>query len=279
MIVRRSVLIVVACALLAAACTKSAGTGSAPTTPTPDARFIGFDGHDIPLRAPPLGRRDRVVLELTVRRRPARDVRERPGGVHVPRRPERAGHLRHAGNPGQRRATLPAPTTQATGTGPSLSDPSTARGVYDARATTFDHPGLVGGHRGGRRGGFRTGRGEHHPLRRLREAGAPRARPAGAEDREPHDVDPGRAAGLARLARARPQRQRPRPVDPPMDDREGARRAPADPGGVLHARLLHQPVLRPHDRRRRAARRRPMRTAPCSSTWRSTRATRTAERS
>ncbi len=36
---------------------------------------------------------------------------------------------------------MPAPTTQATGTGPSLSDPSTARGVYDARATTFDHPG------------------------------------------------------------------------------------------------------------------------------------------
>ena len=36
---------------------------------------------------------------------------------------------------------LPAPTTKKTGDGPSLSDPSTARGVYDARNITFDKPG------------------------------------------------------------------------------------------------------------------------------------------
>jgi hypothetical protein len=37
---------------------------------------------------------------------------------------------------------LPAPTTQATGSGPSLNDPGTARGVYLARGITFDHPGV-----------------------------------------------------------------------------------------------------------------------------------------
>lgn len=36
---------------------------------------------------------------------------------------------------------LAAPTTQQTGTGPSLSDPSTARGLYDARNVTFDKAG------------------------------------------------------------------------------------------------------------------------------------------
>lgn len=38
-------------------------------------------------------------------------------------------------------AYLGAPTTQQTGIGPSLSDPSTARGVYQATNITFDKPG------------------------------------------------------------------------------------------------------------------------------------------
>jgi hypothetical protein len=37
---------------------------------------------------------------------------------------------------------LPAPGTTQTGPAPSLSDPGTARGVYLARAVTFDRPGL-----------------------------------------------------------------------------------------------------------------------------------------
>jgi hypothetical protein len=38
-------------------------------------------------------------------------------------------------------AYLPAPTTRTGGSTPSLSDPSTARGVYDAHAITFLHAG------------------------------------------------------------------------------------------------------------------------------------------
>lgn len=37
---------------------------------------------------------------------------------------------------------IAAPTTTPSGPQPTLSDPSTARGVYDARDTTFDEPGL-----------------------------------------------------------------------------------------------------------------------------------------
>jgi hypothetical protein len=37
---------------------------------------------------------------------------------------------------------LPAPTTKTDGAGPALSDPSTARGVYQAENVTFDHPGI-----------------------------------------------------------------------------------------------------------------------------------------
>lgn len=37
---------------------------------------------------------------------------------------------------------LPAPTTMADGSGPSLSNPGAARGVYLARDITFDHAGL-----------------------------------------------------------------------------------------------------------------------------------------
>jgi hypothetical protein len=37
---------------------------------------------------------------------------------------------------------LPAPTTQASGAGPALSDPSVARGVYQAENVTFPQPGI-----------------------------------------------------------------------------------------------------------------------------------------
>jgi hypothetical protein len=37
---------------------------------------------------------------------------------------------------------LPAPTTKEAGAGPALSDPSTARGVYQAENVTFDHVGI-----------------------------------------------------------------------------------------------------------------------------------------
>jgi hypothetical protein len=37
---------------------------------------------------------------------------------------------------------LPAPTTRSEGGGPTLSDPATARGVYQAEDLTFDHSGI-----------------------------------------------------------------------------------------------------------------------------------------
>ena len=134
---RRSIYLGLALAVLASACTK--GDPTPPPTSAPNARFtaematsflyadhpldaeIGlFSGTSSGVQLVTFGTVQVAFVYLGAAKEPA--------ASGTPGTPVTAGYL-------------PAPTTQATGSGPSLSDPSTARGVYDAHDTTFDKPG------------------------------------------------------------------------------------------------------------------------------------------
>jgi len=137
MIARRTLLVGLALFVLATACT--GGDPAASSTPTPSAHFSAGMGTTFLYAKHPLD------VEVGLFAGTSNGVQLVTfGSVQVTF--TYLGNAHAPATSGTETAPvtadyLPAPTTQANGSGPSLSDPSTARGVYDARATTFDRPG------------------------------------------------------------------------------------------------------------------------------------------
>jgi len=139
MIARRLVLIGIALSVLAAACTQK--TTPRPTgSPGANANFSAgmgstylYTGHPLDVQVGLFSSTPSAGVQLVTFGSVHMSFtylggQQTPAPSGTPTAPVTADYLG-------------APTTQQTGTGPSLSDPSTARGVYDAKHITFDKPG------------------------------------------------------------------------------------------------------------------------------------------
>jgi hypothetical protein len=142
MIDRRTLVLALAPVVLAAACTKASDTPSpSPSGVSSSSQFaVEVATSDLYIDAP---QRVQVgILSSTT-----------DGGVQLVSYGEVQFAFTHLGangsatavpNPGPTATAtyLATPGTQTEGTGPALTDPATARGVYQAEEVTFDEPGL-----------------------------------------------------------------------------------------------------------------------------------------